>query len=118
MFAFGKDEVLFSFNDLVPLAILTGFITDLKVTYKYRKTCFGFSNWIINLGAVQKSISSRIAEFGRYGGRGFITNPLSVTELNLTMFSIIFYKVSSLGNVKQRQKRPKKRFSLSTVEGF
>ena len=52
------------------------------------------------LGAVQKSISSRIAEFGRYGGRGFITNPLSVTEWNLTMFSIIFYKVSSLDNVK------------------
>ena len=39
---FGKDEVLFSFNDLLPLAILTGFITDLKVTYKYSKTCFGF----------------------------------------------------------------------------
>ena len=70
------------------------------------------------LGTVQKSISSRIAEFGRYGGRGFITNPLSVTEWNLTMFSIIFYKVSSLDNLKQRQKRPKKRFSLSTVEGF
>ena len=52
------------------------------------------------LGAVQKSISSRIAEFGRYGGRGFITNPLSVTEWNLTMFSIIFYKVSSLDTVK------------------
>ena len=52
------------------------------------------------LGAVQKSISSRIAEFGRYGGRGFITNPLNVTEWNLAMFSIIFYKVSSLDNVK------------------
>ena len=49
---------------------------------------------------------------------GFITNPLSVTEWNLTMFSIIFYKVSSLDNVKQRQKRPKKRLSLSTVEDF
>ena len=71
-----------------------------------------------NLGAVQKSISPRIAEFGRYGGRGFITNPLSVTEWNLTMFSIIFCKVSTLDNAKKRQKRPKKRFSLLTVEGF
>ena len=55
-------------------------------------------------------------EFGRYGGRGFITNPLSVTEWNLTMFSIVFCKVSTLDNVKQRQKWPRKRFSLLTVE--
>ena len=68
-------------------------------------------NWQI-LGVVQKSISSRIAEFGRcYGGRGFITNPLSVTEWNLTMFSITFGKISMLENVKQRQKRPKKRLT-------
>ena len=50
------------------------------------------------------------------GKWGFITNLLSVTEWNLTMFSIIFCKVSTLDNVKQRQKRPKKRFSLLTVE--
>ena len=70
-----------------------------------------------HLGAVQKSILPWIEEFGRYGGREFITNPLSVTELNLTMYSIIFCKVSTLNRVKQRQKQPKKRFSLSTVEG-
>ena len=66
----------------------------------------------------QKFTSSRMAEFGRYGGRGFITNPLSMTEWNLIMFSIIFCTVSMLENVKQRQRQPKKRFSLLTVEGF
>ena len=76
------------------------------------------ANGMTYLGAIQKSISSRIAEFGRYGGRGFITNPLNLTEWNLTMFPIIFYKVSSLDNLRQRQKRPEKRFSLSTVGGF
>ena len=88
------------------------------MTDNLNRTFYNILRGLTCLGAVQKSISSRIAEFGRYGGRGFITNPLSVTEWNLTMFSIVFYKVLSLGNVKQRQKRPKKRFSLSTVEGF
>ena len=32
------------------------------------------------------------------------------------MFSIVFCKVSMLDNVKQRQKWPRKRFSLLTVE--
>ena len=90
----------------------------MKFALQFCTNKFKHEKVIIYLGAVQKSISSRIAEFGRYGGRGFITNPLSVTEWNLTMFSIVFYKVLSLGDVKQRQKRPKKRFSLSTVEGF
>ena len=34
-FAFDKDEVFPLFNDLVPLASLTGYITDLKLTYKH-----------------------------------------------------------------------------------
>ena len=69
------------------------------------------------LGVVQKSILSRIAEFGRYRGRGFITNPLSMTKWNLTMFSIIFCKISTLDNVKQRQ-NGLRRGSPLTVEGL
>ena len=65
-----------------------------------------------------KSISSQIAEFGcNGGGGGFITNLLRVMEWNLTMFSIIFCKVSTMDNIKQRQEWPK-RFPLLTVEGF
>ena len=52
------------------------------------------------LGAIQKSISSQIADFGCYGGMEFITNQLNVTEWNLTMFSIIFCKALTLDNVK------------------
>ena len=35
------------------------------------------------------------------GGKGFITNSLSLTEWKLMMFSIIFCQVSTLDNVKQ-----------------
>ena len=70
------------------------------------------------LGAIQKSISSQMAEFGRYRRRGFINYLLSMTEWSLTMFSIIFCKVSMLDNVKDREKQPKMGFSWLTVEGF
>ena len=47
-----------------------------------------------------------------------VTNQLSVMKWNLTKFSIILCKVLTLDNVKQRQKQPKKTFSLLKVEGF
>ena len=57
-------------------------------------------------------------EFSRYGrGAGrFLNNPSSVTEWNLTMFSSIFCNFSMLDNVKQRDKRAKKKFTLFTVK--
>ena len=81
-----------SFENLAPLKL-----NNDKVGYVDSNKCSG---------AIQKSISSLIAEFGRYGGRWFITNSLSVMEWNLTMFSIKFCKVSMLDDVKERQKQP------------
>ena len=68
---------------------------EFATTYEIHTVKFANIKIVIDHdGAVEKSISSsQIAEFGCYWGRGFITNPLSLTEWNLTMFSIPFCKV-------------------------
>ena len=103
-----NQEILCLLPTAVRLRLKTAYVLAHA---RYCSHSTNFPVWVLTCfewDLAKKHISSQIVEFGCCRGRGFISNPLSLREWSLTMFSIIFCKVSTLNNVRQREKWPKK----------